>query len=519
MVRKKDIVLSLISGLLLVLAFPPMNAYPVAFIALVPLLVSLQGKDRKAAFYLGVVSGFVYFLGTVYWVSHSMHVYGYVPIVITLFAVAVLCMYLALYVGVFALLFTYLKSGSQVPASIVAPLLWVSLEFLRSYALTGFPWSVLGYTQYTFLTFIQIADITGVYGISFLLVAVSGMLFDVIIYKSDQMKHPLSDRRPFVTSIVVTLSIITLAVWYGIVQLGTEGDGQQIKASVIQGNIPQDQKWDRQFQHDVIRKYQELTIEVNAGKPDLIIWPESALPFVFGSQEALTGGLLDFQKQLGSYLLFGSVTGKGGKQAKPRLANSAVLLSPEGDVVSRYDKIHLVPFGEYVPLKKFLPFIEKIVVAVGDFEPGKEYVVMDTPFANIGNLICYEIIFPGLVREFVDRGATVLVTITNDAWFGRTSAPYQHFTMAVFRAVENRVPVIRSANTGISGFIDPEGRIVKKSEIFVEASLTGAVPIGKNKSIYTKVGDAFAWVCLAGSLLMIVIKILQGRKIKRAAAE
>jgi apolipoprotein N-acyltransferase len=518
MISKKDIILALSSGLLLVLAFPPLNVYPVAFIALVPLLVSLQGKDPKAAFYLGMISGFVYFLGTVYFVSHSMHVYGYVPVVITLFAVLVLRMYLALYAGVFALLFAYLKSGSQVPASIIAPLLWVSLEFLRTYALTGFPWSVLGYTQYSFLSLIQIADITGIYGISFLLVAVNGMLFDINYYRREQDTKRSGTRRPMAASIVFTVTMVIFTLFYGVVKLDVEENKEQIKASVIQGNIPQDKKWDREFQHDVIRKYQRLTKEVNAENPDMIIWPESTLPFIFGYQEDLTGHIIDFQKQLDTHLLFGSVTNRGSKQGTSKLANSAVLLAPQGDVVSVYDKMHLVPFGEYMPLKEYLPFLEKIVVAVGDFVPGKEYVVMETPFAKIGNLICYEIIFPGLVREFVNRGANVLVTITNDAWFGRTSAPYQHFSMAVFRAVENRVPVVRSANTGISGFIDPKGRIVNKSEIFVEASLTETVPLGKEKSMYTKVGDAFAWLCMAGSLLMIAIRIFQGRNVEQDSA-
>jgi apolipoprotein N-acyltransferase len=168
-----------------------------------------------------------------------------------------------------------------------------------------------------------------------------------------------------------------------------------------------------------------------------------------------------------------------------------------------YDKIHLVPFGEYVPLGQYFPFIKKMVVAVGDFVPGKEHVVMNTPFARIGNLICYEIVFPGFVREFVEKGADVLVTITNDAWFGRTSAPYQHFSMAVFRAVENRVPVIRSANTGISGFIDDRGRILNSSAIFTETSLTEEVMIGGSKSFYTRYGDMFAFLCILSSVLLL----------------
>jgi len=195
-----------------------------------------------------------------------------------------------------------------------------------------------------------------------------------------------------------------------------------------------------------------------------------------------------------------------------RLSNSAVLLSPDGAIISTYDKIHLVPYGEYVPLRSLFPFIEKITVGIGDFLPGEDPVVMKTPFAKIGTLICYEIIFPGLVRKFVDRDANVLVTITNDAWFGRTSAPYQHFYMAVFRAVENRVPVVRAANTGISGFIDSRGRIIRKSDIFVEATLTENVAIGNKKSFYTKHGDMFAYVCIACSLLMLINRLLHEKR-------
>jgi len=508
MISRRDTIFALFSGLFPVLAFPPLNMYPVAYFAFVPLLISLRGKGLRAAFSLGLITGFVYFLGTVYWVSHSMRVYGHVPLPATLFAVVLLCGYLALYAGVFALLFAYLSPLRRFPAAVTAPMLWVSLEFARTYALTGFPWSVLGYSQYSFLTVIQIADITGVYGVSFLLMAVNGMLFDLVGYKSHHAGEPPPPAGRLIAGTVFTFLLVALVVVYGVTKLGKGESGPQVRASVIQGNIPQDRKWDRAFQNDVIERYETLSVEARAGHPDLIIWPESALPFIFGYQKDLTEKIIDFEKQLGTYLLFGSVTGSGGSM----LANSAVLLSPEGDVLSKYDKIHLVPFGEYVPLRQFLPFIDKLVVAVGDFEPGREYVVMDTSFGKIGNLICYEIIFPGLVRAFVHRGANVLVTITNDAWFGRTSAPYQHFSMAVFRAVENRVPVIRAANTGISGFIDPEGRILKKSGIFVEATLTESVPLGRGQSVYTKAGDVFAWLCAACSLVLLIgVLLVRGR--------
>ena len=503
MIRKKDIVWAVISGLLLIPSFAPVDLYPFAWIALIPLLVSLKGKDKRAAFSLGMISGFVYFVGTVYWISHSMRVYGYLPVAATVAVMVVLCLYLALYVGSFSILFNIVKDRSQVPASVIVPVLWVSLEFLRTYALTGFPWSVLGYSQYRFLTMIQIADITGIYGVSFLVAATNGMLYDVVSYRLDKAGQPLTARWPVVLSISFTAILITAAALYGAVKLADKENNRKIRASVIQANIPQDQKWDRRFQEHVISQYKRLTVKASSDSPDIIIWPESALPFVFAYEQVLTEDILQFQKQSDSHLIVGSVTGKSGEEGRRRLANSAVLISPGGSVLSVYDKIHLVPFGEYVPLGQYFPFIKKMVVAVGDFVPGKEYVVMNTPFARIGNLICYEIVFPGFVREFVEKGADVLVTITNDAWFGRTSAPYQHFSMAVFRAVENRVPVIRSANTGISGFIDDRGRILNSSAIFTETSLTEEVMIGGSKSFYTRYGDMFAFLCILCSVLLL----------------
>ena len=208
-------------------------------------------------------------------------------------------------------------------------------------------------------------------------------------------------------------------------------------------------------------------------------------------------------------MLIGSVLLKGSENGKSLLSNSVIMLSPGTDAVEVYDKIHLVPFGEYVPLGNLFPFIKKLVVAIGDFVHGKEITVMNAPFAKIGNLICYEIAFPGLVRKFVDKGANLIVTVTNDAWFGRTSAPYQHFSMAVFRAIENRVPVARSANTGISGFIDSRGRIIQKSDIFVKASLTNTISVGNEKSFYAGHGDVFAYVCLIITSIMCMAGIVR----------
>jgi len=509
MVRKIDIALALVSGVLLVFAFPPFDFYPLAWVALLPLLISLWGKKLRASFFLGTLSGFVYFTGTIYWIFNSMYFYGRVPAVLSLLLLIALCLYLGVYVGVFSALFNSLSRYSRFPALFLVPVIWVTLEFLRTYALTGFPWSVLGYSQYKFLTLIQIADITGVYGVSFLVASLNGAIFDVVVNWPKKLSSmPLFGRWPMTVGLLLLALIIISSLLYSMWILETDEGGQKISASVIQGNVEQEKKWDIKSQREIIDIYKRLTIKASEYSPDLIVWPETSVPFIFGRDESLTSEVVEFQKTLAAYLLFGSVVVRDIKDNKYQLSNSALLMSPDGEVLSVYDKIHLVPYGEYVPLRKFFPFIEKLVEGIGDFKKGKEYTVMDISPTRISSLICYEIIFPGMVRKFVEKGANLIVTITNDAWFGRSSAPYQHFSMAVFRAVENRVPVIRSANTGISGFIDAKGRIKRESDIFVEAVLTEDLTIGSfKKSFYSKYGDLFAFLCIIGCVLLITNNI------------
>lgn len=514
MIRKKDISLSLISGTMLALAFPPLDFYSLAWVAIIPLLISLGGKELKASFFLGTLTGFVYFIGTIYWVFNSMYFYGGIPAVLSLLILIALCLYLGIYIGIFSMLFRYLSKRSRFPALFIIPVLWVTLEVVRTYAFTGFPWSILGYSQYKFLALIQVADITGVYGVSFLVAAVNGAIFDIVVYWPKKLnKMPLMDRWPMPVGLSVLTLFLAVSIFYGMWQLRADEIGKKIRASVIQGNFEQEMKWDIKFQRKIIDTYKRLTAKAASYSPSLIVWPETAVPFVFGnlaspSDASLTAELVDFQKTLGAHLLFGSVIAKDVKDDRYQLSNSAVLMSPDGKVLSEYDKIHLVPYGEYVPLRRFFPFIEKLVVGIGDFVPGEEYTVMDMQKAKVSPLICYEIIFPGMVRKFADKGANLFVTITNDAWFGRSSAPYQHFSMAVFRAIENRAPVLRAANTGISGFIDTRGRIKGKSDIFVESVLTGEVAIGSlKKSFYTKYGDLFAFLCIISCVLLIANNI------------
>ncbi len=500
---------ALLSGLLLVLSFPKIELFPLAWIALVPLLIFLYDKDHWTAFKAGFYFGLVYFFGTLYWIYHSIHYYGAVPLVPSFLLVLVLCMYFSLYPAFFALLYAANMKRTDVPALVVAPLLWTTLEFLRSYVLGGFPWSSLGYSQYAFLPVIQIADITGVYGVSFLIVAVNAAFVDVLQFKRRYVERPLASLLPTISGFVALALFMVFTLSYGIYRLHQHRNGSTVKVAVIQGDIDQDKKWDPSYQQMVINTYKDLSFSAARQTPDLIVWPETAVPFFFETDKERTAYMVSFERQLNSYLLFGSVLEKDRnerpKSSSTRYTNSAVLLDKNGTITYIYDKIHLVAFGEFVPFRRVLSFLD-LTGAIGDFVPGESYTKAVTPFGSFGTLICYEIIFPGEVRKFYTSGGDFIVTITNDAWFGKTPGPYQHFSMAVFRAIENRKPVIRSANTGISGFIDSCGRILAKTDLFTRTYLVSSVKTDRTLSPYTKYGDIFSYFNIIGTLLLLIRK-------------
>jgi len=508
--------LSFVSGVLLIFCFPTTDLYFLAWFVLVPFLLSLYDKEPKKAFLSGVSFGIPYFFGTLYWIYHSINHYGNIPLLLSISIVFLLCLYLSLYTGLFALLFSLTLKNTNLPSLFIAPLFWVSLEYLRSYLFTGFPWSSLGYTQYKALTLIQLADITGVYGISFILVAVNGALADIFLIRRRLKDMPLFPLSQTVIGFSLLVVVLILTIIYGNWRMGHRIPGKYINVSIVQGNVEQDKKWEPAFQRSVIKTYLDLSRKAAASSPSMIVWPETAVPFIFKTDYTLTRELLEAQSGLDTYLLFGSILYRGDHEGKAYYSNSAVLLDKAGNVLYEYDKIHLVPFGEYVPLQKVLFFVNKLVIGVGDYSRGNQYSLAETPFGSFATVICYEIIFPGLVRKFFTDDGNVLVNITNDAWFGKTSGPYQHFSMAVFRAIENRKPVIRAANTGISGFIDSKGRIMSRTELFQQGILTDAVRTNDTKSFYTKYGDLFSYICFVLCIVLLANNFgMTRRKIRR----
>lgn len=495
-----------LSGVLLIFCFPTFDLYLLAWVALVPFLVSLYNKQPKDAFTSGMVMGAVYFFGTTYWIYHSLNHFGNIPFLLSLILVFSLSLYLSLYTGLFAMLFSMKLKTTRLPALLIAPVFWTSLEFIRSYALTGFPWSSLGYSQYKFLFGIQFADITGIYGVSFLIVAINGAIADIFIVKKRLQDMPLFSLSRTLSGFAA-LGIILLFVFsYGYWRLNQHRPGKPIRVSIIQGNIEQGKKWNPAYQDEVVNTYKELTTLAAGSSPSLIIWPETSVPFYFGYDVARTNDLVSFQRQLNTYLLFGSVILKepSSDKSSASLANSAVLLDKNGNVPYIYDKIHLVPFGEYVPLRGILFFLDKLVAGIGDFAPGGKYIKASTSYGSFSTLVCYEIIFPGLVRKFFSRDGDFIVTITNDAWFGKTTGPYQHFSMGVLRAIENRKPLIRAANTGVSGFIDSSGRILKTTPVFERKVETMDMATDTTRSFYSRYGDIFSYLCMVVFILFLI---------------
>ncbi len=477
---KSAVFLAVLSSLLLIAAFPKAAIWFFAWIALIPWFFALNAADSgKKAFWLSYLVGVLFFLGTIYWINY-----------VTRTGFVILSLYLGFYFAVFGLIFFLLKKQTRLAQFIFLPCLWVCLEYLRNYVFTGFGWALLGYSQYANLPIIQVSDITGAYGVSFLIVLVNAAVFQVL-----SPAPRVTRGAPQILACV----FLALCLCYGYFRLNQNPEGKQISTAVVQGNISQNLKWDPGYSQAILDKYSSLTIQTALNNPDIIIWPETSIPgFLEQDQELFKKVRLLSRKISPSYLLVGTPQ----ENERAEIFNSASLLFG-GSIVKRYDKLHLVPFGEFMPGRRFLSRFS-FVELIADFTPGDEYTLFNLeykkPNVKFSVLICFEDLFPALARNFVRRGAEFLVNITNDAWFYDSAEPRQHLQASVFRAVENRVNLVRSANTGVSCFIDPYGRILSRvkrggKDVLVEGALNQKLNIAAIRSFYTRFGDVFAWAC------------------------
>jgi apolipoprotein N-acyltransferase len=503
----KDIFLAILSGFLLVLSFPNFfnlslskSSGFIAWFALVPLFYAIYYKDFKDSFKLGLICGFIYFAGCLYWITFikEMGSFAYLSWIL-------LSLYLSLYIAVFCLFLSFTNL-------LIAPFLWVTFEFARAHFLSGFPWVLIGHSQFKNIPLIQISSLTGVYGVSFLVVLVNAAIayFFANIFKGKRV----------ILVLAVAIIIFIVSYTYGLMVIAgyvakdeyerssklAEDITKKIKISVLQGNIEQESKWDKEYIEKTLDIYENLTKSAVKDSPQIIIWPETAAPVYLRYDKKYFEKVKKIVELGNTYSLIGAPDALIDKDYNIKeYFNSAFLISKEGKILSKYDKIHLVPFGEYIPYKDVFSFLKKVAsgAGAGDFSPGGVYTVFNGP-DKFSVLICWEIVFPELARKFVMNGANFLVTISNDAWYRISSASYQHFINLPFRAVENRVNIVRAANTGISGFVDYKGEILSYLDIFKRDKLTSLIVMRKQETLYTRFGDWFVKICAVVSVIGII---------------
>ena len=490
-------VLALLSGALLALSFPRYGHPAFAWIALVPLLVALNGRQTPfRAFTLGLVTGVVYFVGTIYWTGTVLQTFGGLAAPLAAMAMLLLALYLALFPALCALILGRLVRRAGPRALFLLPAVWVATEFLRGWLFGGFPWVPLGNSQVTVLPVAQLASVLGVYGLSALVAVVNAAL----AYAA------LARGRSRLVAVALTATLLLSVGGWGARRVADGSltrEGAPLRIGLVQGNIAQDDKWNPAEARRIFTTYVAMTRDVVRRGARFVVWPESSTPFMFEEDEAGGAALRALAGEVGAPILFGSdQIDRSGPVLQ--LFNAAFLITPEGATGAVYRKMHLVPFGEYIPLKRWLYFVSPLVERLAEFSPGTSMVMLPVGPHLASTAICYEVVYPSLIRSAVLGGSQLLTTITNDAWYGSSSAPYQHFALASMRAIEQGRYLARAANTGISGIVDPYGRVVQQSAIFEQVGLVGDVRTLTRRTVYAEIGDVVAYASMALTALALV---------------
>jgi apolipoprotein N-acyltransferase len=498
--RLHELTLAVASGVLLVLSFPKFGHPACGWIALAPILVALMGRmSLVRAFALGLMSGAIYLFGTLYWLSSVMARYGDINIAGAIAINAVFVAYLALYPALFAVVMRRLAIAFGPAALAAAPFVWTATELGRMYVFTGFPWVLLGYSQASVLPIAQAASVAGVFSLSALVASASAALAGIII------------ARAYRPAALVLAGILLIAAW-GNVRASNAAltrEGQPLRAGIVQPNVPEEEREDAGRGAGILQREIAMTREAVAKGARLVVLPESALPPLDEYPE-VSRSVREVVRESAVPVLLGSDQYEwrvaGTRREVEKSFNAAFLLRPDGTTGAVYRKMHLVPWGEYVPLKDWLTFVGPLVQAIGrGFDAGDTLTLLPVGSHRISTAICYEIIYPELVRRSVADGSELLTTITNDSWFGPSSAPYQHFEQASMRAIEEGRYLVRSANTGVSGIVDPYGHVLQRSGIFQQAVIVGDVRLLAASTIYARIGDVFAY---ASAILTIALLLL-----------
>lgn len=510
------VLISAASGLLMYSLFPPLDFSYLAWISLLPLLVSLYFYGPLSSFLISFLTGLLLAAFHIRWLNEVSS--------FPLFAYFVMSAYFGIFLGLFGLLYQVISQRTKWPLTLFAPCIWVAIEYIRSnLSFLAIPWILIGHSQYRTHTIAQIASVTSVYGISFLIVLINSALADVIIYSINYTKGFTFLRgswRRAALSLSISLSIVVCIMVWGMhrVKGFDKIKRDLLTISLIQANIPQDIKWNSECRDMIMEQYNDLTLRASQGHPDLIIWPESATPCYLMHDQITYHTVTKLVREMGIPLLLGStmyakIMHKGEKTGGAK--NTAFFIDKNGRIVSVYHKIRLLPFGEYLPLEDWFPWPRWLVPKSGTFIPGTRPVIFYHPKGpSFGVVICWENLFPGLFRGFVKMDPQFMVNLTNEGWFGKTAASRQILSMSVFRAIEHGISLLRCANTGISCLIDPVGRIQERVEdeegndIMVAGFITVPVFDASGKTFYTRYGDIFAQLCSIGTVFLIVLALL-----------
>ena len=510
--------LAALSALLLILSFPRADLEFLAWVGLVPLYMAMKEHGLPAAYALSSLTGLLFFAGFFHWIW-AVEAFNWRDFVL-------LEVYFAQYFALFGLLLNGITRRTRLSSVLTAPVLWVALEYLRAhFFFLALPMALLGHSQYRQLPLIQIAAITGVYGLSWLVVMVNAMLSELLgvlldrqAWRALQNKGVRAWTRP-VGLLLMALLSVGGSVLFGHVILARERGAEYLKVGVVQRHIPPARYGEAQLQPEILKRYLHLSWEMVGEGPLLLIWPETAVPVTPQTMTDSLDAITHFTQATHTYLLFGSTASqKFASPAAPQQAqfNSALLISPRGNIEEAYQKIRLVPFGEYLPLRRRVPWPSWLVARGNELTPGTTYTLFHLPTAQFGVLICWEMLFPELFRTFVYHGPQFMVNITNEAWFGNTAAPYHLAALSIFRAVENHISVVRSANGGLSLSIDPYGRVTGQvqgpgqGDLLPEGAFTRPILLSPQRTFYTWYGDLFAYLCTGMAALLLALAVRPG---------
>jgi apolipoprotein N-acyltransferase len=513
--------LAILSAILQVLIFPLPNLYLLSWIAVAPLLVALIRARRPPTlqlqggikllparplqgFALGYLCGILWYGGNCYWVYSTMKQYGGISAPGAAALLFLFCLYLGLYHGLFGLLVASVAKASERMALVLSPFLWVAVELART-RITGFPWDLLGIAQVDNIPLARIVRFTGVYGISFEIMVVNTAFAAAFIIQRNR-------RMQLLLAATAAAFVLQIGRWMPIPAFPADRS-----AILVQPNIPilAGGDWTQQYFQDTLSDLARISLNPATGEqrhPELIMWPESPAPF-YSNDPAFREAISNVAKNAQAWVVVGNVGTQNvsSRAPRPEIFNSAALVNPTGEWVARYDKVHLVPFGEYVPFKTLFGFAGGLTKEVGDFSQGVVRAPLPAGDEKLGVFICYESIFPDEVRRFAANGAQVFVNISNDGWYGDSGAYAQHLKQARMRAIENDRWLLRDTNTGVTAAIDPYGRVVQTVPRKIRTALTASYALESSTTFYTRHGDWLAYACAIISIGAIAFALTSGK--------